>query len=73
MREHNHEDIEKKDLYQKEVATFKKKYKVLKEKLEWADDSFEEETIQEEMNHYATQIRTLNKKLAALSNTEQKA
>jgi predicted nucleic acid-binding Zn-ribbon protein len=70
----NHDiDIEKKDDYQRDVEALKRKYKKLKEQLEWADDTFEEETIEEEMDHFATQIRALNQKLAAIAELEKKA
>jgi len=74
MKEENNDiDISKKDEYITEVAELKKKYKVLKEKLEWADDDWEEAGIQEDMDKYAVTIRTLNQRLASIEAVEKNA
>ena len=63
-------DISKKDEYLAQVTEFKKKYKDKKSELEWADDEWEESVIEEEMNKYASRIRLLNKRLAAIKELE---
>ncbi|HIP46172.1 MAG TPA: hypothetical protein EYG95_01295 [Campylobacterales bacterium] len=69
----NEIDITKKDDYITEVAELKKKYKVEKEKIEWADDDWEEASIQEEMDKYATKIRALNRQIASIEQVEKNA
>jgi hypothetical protein len=73
MQENRQIDIEKKDNYITEIDALKIRYKSLKKKIEWVDDNYEEEMIQEKMKEYATQIKTLKQKLAAIESTEQKA
>lgn len=74
MEEENNDiDISKKDEYTTEVAELKKKYKVMKEKLEWADDDWEEAGIQADMDKYASTIRTLNQRLASIEIIEKNA
>ncbi len=73
MEENNDIDITKKDDYITEVAALKKKYKAEKEKIEWADDEWEEAMIQEEMDKYATKIRALNQQLASIEKIEKNA
>ena len=68
MQENNHNeiDITKKDAYITEVTTLKKKYKMMREKLGWAEDNWEEEIIQKEMDQLATNIRELNRQIEAI-------
>jgi len=73
MQENKHIDIEKKDDYLSEVALLKKEYKSYKEKLAWVDDNFEEGYLEEKMEHYATKIRALNKKIASIKSEETNA
>ena len=71
MQENNHNeiDITKKDAYITEVTTLKKKYKTMREKLGWAEDNWEEEIIQKEMDQLATNIRELNRQIEAIEKT----
>jgi hypothetical protein len=64
-------DVTKKDEYLAQVTEFKKKYKDKKSELEWADDEWEESVIEEEMNKYASRIRLLNNRLAAIQQVEE--
>jgi len=73
MQENNDIDISKKDAYITEVAELKKMYKAEKEKIEWADDDWEESMIQEEMDKYATKIRALNQQIASIKILEKNA
>jgi hypothetical protein len=63
-------DISKKDEYLAQVTEFKQKYKDKKSELEWADDEWEESVLEEEMDKYASRIRLLNQRLAAIQKIE---
>ena len=63
-------DITKKEEYLAQVAEFKKKYKDKKSELEWADDEWEESVIEDEMNKYASRIKLLNQRIAAIKEKE---
>ena len=73
MQDKNEIDITKKDDYITEVAALKIKYKAEKEKIEWADDDWEEAMIQEEMDKYANKIRALNQQIASIAKIETNA
>jgi len=66
-------DITKKEEYLAQVAEFKQKYKDKKSELEWADDEWEESVIEDEMNKYASRIRLLNQRIAAIKEVESRA
>jgi len=66
-------DITKKEEYLAQVAEFKQKYKDKKSELEWADDEWEESVIEDEMNKYASRIRLLNQRIAAIKEMESRA
>jgi len=70
MQKNNQIDIHD---YITEVDALKIRYKSMKKKIEWVDDDFEEEMIQEKMDEYATKIRALNQKIASLESTEKQA
>jgi hypothetical protein len=59
-------DVTKKDEYLSDAEKYKKLYKEEKEKLEWADDDFEESLIQEKMDEYASLVKDFKAKVALI-------
>jgi uncharacterized coiled-coil DUF342 family protein len=63
MQQTNDLDIPKKDDFITEVASLKTRYKTTKEKLEWADDDWAADEINEELDQYAKEIKILKTKV----------